>query len=52
MKTIILKRHLWFIVELDSTIHQHISEKEVDRNWYDIIQLLRTNLKRKTNGIL
>ena len=52
MKPINQKRHRWFIVGPDSTIHQHLSEKEVDLLWSETIILLRTNVKRKTNGIL
>ena len=52
MKSKNLKRHRWFIVELESTINQHITEKEVDQLWSEILELLRTNLKRKINGIL
>ena len=52
MKPINLKRHRWFIVELDSTIHQPATEKEVEQLWSEILELLRNNLKLKTNGIL
>ena len=51
MKSINLNLHHWFIVELDSIIHQPATEKEVEKRWSYIIQLLRSNLKRKKDGI-
>ena len=31
MKTIHIKKHQRFIIEIDSTIHQHIKEKEINQ---------------------